>query len=412
MLITLPLYVLKELGKSLLSPFLVYTFIILPFFLFQMARQNVGVWTMVSIIPMIFPFIAGYVLPPTILTGTVMAYGKLKNDNEYTAAIAGGVRPGWILLPALLVGIIATFASLYLNESVLTRSAIKIGERLVAGQMQQLEQKLDRRGVVRMGAYHLYRFPENEEGNRALDMTIYETPPSSDEIRATTGSLDKSYSKINTRFVAKDHHLGVRSVEAEGHTNNTIVLSLDDCNMQLHDENGKVLSLWSEEFKHELKIKTKLDSRIRPDSPRCMGISKLRQRIRERQLERADKMAMYKEKLAQKEISQEKFGEISAEIDKDFQESMGKYRGEIHSRLGLSFACLLFAVTGMLLGLLSKHSGGSSRFLMGFTTAGSYFIFFIFCRALSEYGAWILWMPNLILLGITVYLWRRNFWIV
>jgi len=411
MLVTLPLYVLRELGRNLFPALIIYTFVVMPFFLFQMLRQNVDTWTVVSITPLVFPFIAGYVLPPAILTGTVMAYGRLGADNEYGAALAGGVWPGWVMLPALAVGVLASSISLYLNESVLTASAHRIGQILVEGQVAQIERQLDRRGVVQFGRRHIYRFPEDADGRQGLDFTEYEETPEPDDPADLIRRPALRYDRPAMRIVARDHKIEVRREERDGRAYNVVEFLLWDCHMAYMNPDGGTRVLAADATVWPVDVKADLDVRIGPDRVQCWGISKILREMRERRRMWAEQRVAWEPRLQAPAEETRRAAGINLDLyRKNFENSMDKYRRELHSRLALSFACVLFALVGTALGLILEHDARSVRFAAGFATAALYFIFFVLCRALSEFGGWVLWMPNLVLASVTLVLWRRMIW--
>jgi lipopolysaccharide export LptBFGC system permease protein LptF len=412
MLVTLPLYVLRELGKNLLPALLIYSFCILPFFLLRLLREDIDLWTVLSITPLIFPFIANIVLPPTILTGTVMAYGRVGSDNEYAAALAGGVWPGWVVLPAAAVGLIAALMSLYLNERVLTYSTNRISRALVEGHVTLLERRLRRQGVVRLGNYHIYRFARTERGNQALDVTTYREPARK---RALEAAGRTAYEEVADRIVAADHTFEVRREEGADDTDyNVIRLHLRGCTLLSIKPDGTTDPVHMASYTHPLRIEADIDSPISPDRVECWGVSKILREMRQRTVEyrqrRTDLLTRLQEARTEQQRSSTQTNlRIYAE---DFRESMSKYRRALHTRLALSFACILFSLVGTFLGLILEHGARSERFVAGLATAGGFFILFILCRAVSEtVGGWVIWLPNVALLGVAAYLWRRMFWV-
>jgi lipopolysaccharide export LptBFGC system permease protein LptF len=398
MLITLPLYILRELGRGLLPALLTYGFIVMPFFLFEMLRHDVDVWTVTRAAPYIFPFIAGYVLPPTILTGTVMAYGRFASDNEYAAALAGGVRPVWLLAPALACGFIAMLMSLYLNDAVLTHSAHRIGDLLIRGQVDQIREHLSRQGVVQMGSHHIYRFPEDAEGRQALDMTVY------DEVDG------RRY--VKRRIVARDHAISVERQTRNDQTYNVVKLALQNAHIEEVSAGGKVRFSNMRAYTVPVSMQADLETRLNPERVQCWGISMLLRKGREFVAASERKVQALRQQLeaataaADRDALRQTMDEIRAHAAYRLQ----RCKRELHSRLALSVSCLLFAVVGTALGLVLQHGERSVRFAAGFVSAVGYFLLFVACRTLADFGPAILWAPNVVLLGVAIYLYRRMSW--
>jgi lipopolysaccharide export LptBFGC system permease protein LptF len=67
-----------------------------------------------------------HALPASLLTSTVMTYGRLSADNEITAIRTAGVHLHNIVTPIVVTGVIFSILTLYLNAEVLPRSYFKV----------------------------------------------------------------------------------------------------------------------------------------------------------------------------------------------------------------------------------------------------------------------------------------------
>ena len=92
----------------------------------------------------------------------------------------------------------------------------------------------------------------------------------------------------------------------------------------------------------------------------------------------------------------------------NYSRNINKYGVEIHKKFSLPFACILFAITGASLGVLTKKGG----FAIGTSVSlGFFIVYYIFLiggedmadrNIVSPFIG--LWTPNLILLIIGLYL--------
>lgn len=390
MLITLPLYILRELTKNLLPCIMVFSFVILPFILGGMIRENVGIITIIKVTPLVFPYIAGYVLPLSIVTGTVLCYGRLNNDNEYAATQAGGVWPGWMVLPAVFIGLITTLLTLWLNESVLTYSTSKINETMVNDQAALISKKLSQQGAIQIGDnHHMYRFSKDEQGREAAELTIYEDISKNKlkKLKNNNKPVEENemYGKVANRIVALDHNIEVlQERDDDNQIQNTVIFKFKDCFSEYINDD-KLPPIESKYAVRKLHIETDVYSTISNKRVACWGIGELH-----------FKLNQIKERLAKNEISKE-----------EYSESYSKYTKALHTRLALSFSCFLFSLVGTFLGLVIQHGDRSGRFMAGFGIAVAYFIFFLMCRGLASYSGMLLWIPNLTLFVFCIYLWRK-----
>jgi len=437
MLILLPLYVMRELLKVLVLTALICSFVVVPFSLFGLFRQDVGLLTTLQIIPLILPYFAGYVLPFSILFASVLCYGRFSADNEFGACMAGGVWPGWILAPAFILGIVATMTTIYFNESVLTYSTRKISEVLIKDQVNLLEKKLSHQGVVQMGNWHLYRFPEDAAGKRAIVMTNFTKPKKSSKDKKAGDAVEPG--SLSKRIVALDHKVEVRATP-DGKSS-VVWLDLRDATAVSIKNGQPTPDPSAKSYKRPFAPSGKIKFSISSNRVACWGISELLHKIKEvkqrrelskkvtagsmTHLEFKDEMLAnvvktfnLDKRLQQGMLSKDEYDKqvtmLKEDLDgpigeKDFQKSYNKYRRELHSRLALSFSCFLFGAIGALLGLSKQRGNRSERFAVGFAVAAVYFIVFLLCRRLAHFGGIMLWLPDFALVGIIAYYWQKLF---
>ena len=78
-------------------------------------RTTVPASFLFSLSMALLPTVLIFTLPMAILSGTIIGLGRMGSDSELVAMRAAGVRPWHVLLPALVIGAIATVVSLQLN---------------------------------------------------------------------------------------------------------------------------------------------------------------------------------------------------------------------------------------------------------------------------------------------------------
>jgi lipopolysaccharide export system permease protein len=84
---------------------------------------------------------------------------------------------------------------------------------------------------------------------------------------------------------------------------------------------------------------------------------------------------------------------------------------EFHRRFALPFACFVFALVGVPLGIQNQRSGKATGFSLSIGVILIYYIILSAGKTLGEKGmlhpAVAVWAPNLILLAIGAYLFRK-----
>ncbi|MEK7866563.1 MAG: LptF/LptG family permease [Planctomycetota bacterium] len=78
-----------------------------------------------EIAPYFLPLTLSFALPVGVLIACALVFGRLAADNEIDAIRVAGVPLRRVLAPPLLVGILASAATLYMNEEWIPRSHLK-----------------------------------------------------------------------------------------------------------------------------------------------------------------------------------------------------------------------------------------------------------------------------------------------
>ncbi len=72
--------------------------------------------------PLTFLHLGAYTLPLAVLFGASISYGRMSAENEIRAMEWNGLHVGWVTLPAVVIAVLASIASLYLTAEVAPRS--------------------------------------------------------------------------------------------------------------------------------------------------------------------------------------------------------------------------------------------------------------------------------------------------
>lgn len=408
-MITLPMYILRELLKGVILSTAVFSIILIAFFAGQVMRDGIGVYTMAKVLPNFLPLICPFVLPLAIITGILICYSRLSKDNEILASYAGGIAPIWLMLPAILTSILAIFITLTLNEVALL-PAIRNIERLVTeDQANILRRMIQRPGniTVQTGdefiAMSKLDPARDPLGRSSLDITRFAIANPREADPASRWS--PFFPHPTKRMVARDHevqdfsdeqgqemamkmyvtkpilqdlHISDinRSFIADGESGEErIVLGGRPDNVTIHSNRSSfwpILMLSDTRRDAEDKI-SELESINLQSLPSTQREAAIRMLIR------------------QKEIVTER-------------------TGEINMRLALSFSCLAFAALGIPLGMRTRGSLVNS-FVWGIATAGVFFLALKSAEMQVSRGImpyWIIWIPDALVVVTGIILWFVN----
>lgn len=119
-------YLLKELFRTFIPSFLCFELLMLLGLSIQLIHKGLDIPSLTYVIPFLAIYAVPHALPSSLLTATVMTYGRLSADNEITAIRSAGIHLHSIITPIVIIGIFFSLLTLYLNAEVLPRSYFKV----------------------------------------------------------------------------------------------------------------------------------------------------------------------------------------------------------------------------------------------------------------------------------------------
>ena len=119
-------YLLKEFIGPFLLSLLVSTMILAAGHIIQVAdlivNKGVSVIYVTHLFFLLMPWLLTFTIPISVLSATLLAFGRLAGDNEIIALKASGVSLYRISAPILIVGLIISLFSIPLNDKLLPKS--------------------------------------------------------------------------------------------------------------------------------------------------------------------------------------------------------------------------------------------------------------------------------------------------
>ncbi len=166
-------YLIKELFRTFLPSLLCFEFVLLLGFSIQLLHKGLDVPSVFSALPYMVLYTLPHALPSSLLTATVMTYGRLSADNEITAIRIAGIHLHNIVTPIVITGVFFSVITLYLNAEVLPRSYFKVRQlqeravkRVLATHLITAKKKID---------FHPYQiYIGNVENSIFKDIAVFE----------------------------------------------------------------------------------------------------------------------------------------------------------------------------------------------------------------------------------------------
>lgn len=113
-------YILSEFLKAFFISLAVFTFVLLAGNLIKIVdmiiNKGVEILYVVKLLFFLVPYLLSYSISTAALCATLLVFGKLSVDNEITAMKASGLSLYKIAAPVLMIGMVLSVCSLYLND--------------------------------------------------------------------------------------------------------------------------------------------------------------------------------------------------------------------------------------------------------------------------------------------------------
>ena len=354
------LYIFREITTPFLLGFAVFTFVLLTGKLLKLAEmvitKGMPISDILRLIVFMLPSFCVVTIPMSFLLALLLAFGRLSADSEITALKASRISLYGLLPPAIFFAAILFAVSMFMTVYALPwgNSAFKafLYDVIKARITLSLKEKVfndNVPGVV------LYMDKYDHKRNFISDVLIYDDRKANEPVTifARTGAIATDPQKREIRLSLK--------------------------NGSIH-ENPAVSDYRLIEFaSYDMSINLSNSSPGVKTDEQDMSFSDLLHNIRNSDTDMAAKKNL---------------------------------QMEFHKRLSLPFACFVFVVIGIPLGMQNQRAGKAAGFSIGIGVILFNYILFSIGKNLGQKGllhpAVAMWVPNLVLLGIGLYLFKKT----
>jgi LPS export ABC transporter permease LptG/LPS export ABC transporter permease LptF len=391
-------YVLKEmLGPTVLG-FAFYTFIILMKNLFDVAgmiiRRSLPASTVARLLYLSLPHIIVLTVPMSLLFGILIAIGRLSSDSEIIAMRASGVSARTIYRPVFLFSFVVFLLNLYLMNVVLPRGNTELNslqaEIYTSGIERELRPRVFYDDYENLMIYVNDVDPRNGQW-KGVFVADSRTDDAANSPPLTTPQAVRE-SRADDNPVPFAASSGQRIVVAQAGS-----LSIVNPGKQI----------WLNLNKAENHI---WDPR-RPDRYDRNRNDVQRMRLPGREFTGGvDPSLRYIRSF--REMNLRELVEQSRMLRKTpDRQAYAAARVQMHKIFSIPFACLVFGVLGLPLGITNRRGGKSSGFSLSIAIILVYYVMINNGEHLAVTGklnpAFAMWLPNAILLAVGIYLLNR-----
>lgn len=353
-------YIFREITVPFVLGFSVFTFVLLMGKLLQLADMVVAkgmpVADILRLVAFMFPSFCVVTIPMSFLLAVLLAFGRLSADSEITALKASRISLYGLLPPVLVFASIVFAISMFVTVYALPwgNSSFKIFlyDVIKARITLNIKEKIFNDNFPGMV---LYVDEYDQKRHSISNILIYD---------------DRKPEEPSTIF-AKSGAIATDAVKKE------IRLSLRDGSIHRNSANS---SYHLVEFaNYDLSINLSQASPGVKTDEQDMSFSELRQNIKNQYTDA---------KLRTDELL------------------------ELHKRLSLPFACFVFVVIGIPLGMQNQRSGKAAGFSTSICVIIFNYILFSIGKTLGQKGllhpAAAMWLPNTVFMVIGLYLFKKT----
>jgi len=331
----------------------------------QVAQLGLGVSQLLRIIPLFVPSTLPYTVPATTLFACCVVYGRLANDNEVVAVKAAGIDLLTMLRPALLLGVLAGAATLAISFTVIPRSFVLVYEETVREPEEVLYNMLKRERVLGRGGKSPYSmYVRDVQGKRLIDVVIKRTTKDQPAkvINDRTGGRDDYdyYARSAQASLKVDMERRVLIVQADRWTFRDLSKSTDGSSSDTQDYEIELPDQFSAK-----EIKARPNALEWPElRERLADLGKEFRTISDNRKASADAGEASADPAVRKQVLNEQT-HYNQQL-KDNARNVRNVEYEYAIRPALAFSCLVFALIGAPVGLLSNRADYLSTFVVCF----------------------------------------------
>lgn len=428
----LPRYIARELFLPFLFSLGIIVFILfINFFLRAVDRflgKGLDLLTILEYLFLNLAWIIALAVPMAVLIATLMSFGRLSEDNEINALRSSGISFLNIIKPALWFGAGVCLLLIYFNTRILPE--MNFQARLLAGDIQKLSPGLD----IEPGHFidnlpHYSMIVRGKNENQMEDVRIFskENNVTQTSIYSKTGELSTTEDAIVlTLYDGAIHELDLknfnnyRKIDFEKHV---ILIPADDFILNRRDTANRSdrEMTWSlmrgqiatyqerkerveQRLQHTIKQVTAMDLLPRTYEETKTFLDQYQESLQKDSTLSADQLRLKTRRL--RSLDRQAMNEFRL-ID-SYKRNWNKYAVEIHKKISLPVACILFVLIGAPLGTLFRRGGFAVAISLGFGFFLIYYVLLIGGEEMADrnyIAPWIgMWTPNLILAVLGFYL--------
>lgn len=320
--------------------------------------QGVPGGILIKIFTLNLPYILTFSIPISAMVSTLLLFGRLSLDGEFTAMRAGGLSTWQIISPVVFGGAMLSIASLLIQYEIAPESRFARRKALAnVGELDPVD-LLDEGRFVRFPGLEIY--VTQKDGHNLDDVEVYELNEEGQTIQTIRAQNGKITLFPEDKLMrVKLNNVQVQHPDSDNPSDLTMARIID-----------------METYEFDVSYQELMDQ------------GKIARSIKDMRAKQLTQAILFPEEVFEKlePVRQEK--------------NRMKALVEYHKRIGLGMACLSFTLVGIPLGMTSKRSESSKGMPIG---VGIVILFYAFIETANSlrYLPWLfpdylIWIPILL----------------
>lgn len=425
-------YFIREMILPFIFSLLMITFLLFINFLLRAIDRFLGkgldVLTILEYLFLNLAWIIALSVPMAVLLATLMAFGRLSEDNEINAMRASGISFLTIIRAPIFFGLTIALILIVFNNFILPEMNFKA--RLLSGDIYKKRPGMNIEPGVFIDDLPSYSMIiGGKEGDLMKDVRIFSKGKKKEQT-----SIHSKAGKLNTlsdAFLLTLYDGEIHELENDDYSNyrriifdtHKIIIPADDLLLNRRDSSKRtdremtipMIMDKVDDYKKKLDI---VNNRLKGSFYRVLGDSVLPTSIENGTL--IIKEAKYKinsdstNSLAEINKKERQLRNLERQLKNEFglittyHKGKNKYKVEAHKKFSIPFACILFVLLGAPLGVMAKRGGFAVSTSLSFGFFLIYYVLLIGGEELADRNQVTpeigMWAPNFMLLLFALYL--------
>jgi len=350
-------YIMNELLGAFAMSLAVFTFVLVMGNIVKLAElviaKGVDLIYVIKLFAYLTPYLLSFSVPMSILTATLLCFGRLSSDNEITAMRASGISLYRMASPVIIIGLALSLGLLWMNDKVLPISHYQSRRTLAEIGIKKPTAFLEPGTFIKNFKDYII-FIYDIKGNKLNGIRIYQ--PQKDKPVRTIIAKSGEFNVDTERQVIRLRLYNGSSDEPD------------------FDNPTRFYKLNFKAYEVSLNLKDYLPKIEK--KPKDMSIAEIKEEI--------------------------------AKLKADSIEDINSLKVEMYKKFSLAFSALVFVLMGIPLGITARRSERSVGFGMSLGIIIIYYALAVGCESISLRGtlepAIAMWIPNILLLLFGIFL--------